>query len=50
MTKSLFSPLIRIALALLLAHTPLAVWAQANLEINTPAINALKQAMGARHA
>ena len=27
-----------------------AAWAQANLEINTPAINTLKKAMGDRHA
>ena len=39
--------------ALVLAATllaPMVTQAQANLEINTPAINSLKQAMGARHA
>ncbi len=49
MTKTFFSPLLQVVLALLLAHTPLAACAQANLEINTPAINGLKQAMAARH-
>ncbi len=51
---NMFSPLpARMArafalVAILLA--PLGARAQANLEINTPAINGLKQAMGARHA
>jgi uncharacterized protein len=40
----------KILLALSLLCAPIAGWAQANLEINTPAINSLKQAMGARHA
>ena len=40
----------KILLSLLLWWVPLAGWAQANLEINTPAINSLKQAMAGRHA
>ena len=50
MTKQIFSALLQLVLVLLLAPAPLAAWAQANLEINTPAINGLKQAMAARHA
>lgn len=49
MIQYCLSPLFRLAIVLLLAHAPLAAWAQANIEINTPAINSLKQAMAARH-
>ena len=34
---------------LMLALSPLLALAQANLEINTPAINGIKQAMAGRH-
>ena len=40
----------KLLFVLLLALSPLAALAQANLEINTPAINGLKQAMAGRHA
>lgn len=42
--------LIRLLLAAWLGMAALAAHAQANLEINTPAINNLKKAMGDRHA
>lgn len=42
--------LLRLLLAAWLGATALAAHAQANLEINTPAINTLKKAMGDRHA
>lgn len=39
----------KLLLTLMLLLSPIAVLAQANLEINTPAINSVKQAMTARH-
>jgi uncharacterized protein YdbL (DUF1318 family) len=42
--------LIRVLLAIVLACAAALAQAQANLEVNTPAINNLKKAMGDRHA
>jgi uncharacterized protein YdbL (DUF1318 family) len=50
MSRPTLPPVLRLIAALLLALAAGFAQAQANLEVNTPAINALKKALADRHA